>query len=317
MAALRTIIDCDLNYDDAINLWLAIASPGEIDIVGVTTVVGSSPLGISHLNARLVTAMARRSDIPVYAGCSRPLFVRAPVPSMGGIDGLDLFVPSGRLMSKHGVDFMIETLEASAPQSVTIVATGPLTNIAMALIRRPQIAGSIARVIMTAAAEDRRELNIRIDPHAAGVVFEAGVPIVALGLEATERLIVTSDWIGRCRAIGNDVSAATATMLACAQRLGIVERGKAGVVLHAACSMAFLLAPALFETTPCSIDVDTRPGNALGNTHIGFPSNGKIGANTLWVTGIDVQGVLDIVERRLRFFEPSPASGAELSCPPG
>ena len=112
MAALRTIIDCDLNYDDAINLWLAIASPDEIDILGVTTVVGSSPLGLSQLNARLVTAMAGRSDIPVYAGCPRPLFVRPPDPNMGGIDGLALFVPPGRLMSGHAVDFMIETLEA-------------------------------------------------------------------------------------------------------------------------------------------------------------------------------------------------------------
>lgn len=313
MAALRTIIDCDLNYDDAINLWLAIASPQEIDILGVTTVVGSSPLGLSQLNARLVTAIAGRSDVPVYAGCPRPLFVRPPDPSMVGIDGLALFVPPGRLMSSHAVDFMIETLEASAPHSVTIIATGPLTNIAMALIRRPQVAGAIARIVISGAAEHRRERNMRTDPHAAGVVFEAGVPIVAFGLEVTDRLMVMSDWIGRCRSIGNDVSAATATMLACAQRLEIAEHGKAGVALRAVCSMAFVLAPDLFEITPCTIDVDTRPGYALGNTQIAFHSSAKIAAPALWATGIDVQGVLDIVERRLGFFEPSSTSDAVQS----
>ena len=177
MAARPILIDCDPGQDDAVMLLLAFASPGELEILGVTTVAGNVPLALTERNARLMCELGGRADVKVFAGCSRPL-VRALVTAEDvhgrtGIDGFDIYDPAHPLQAQHAVDFIVETLMAAADDSITFVPTGPLTNIAAALVKEPRIAPKIQEIVLMGGAmreggnvTPSAEFNIYVDPHA-------------------------------------------------------------------------------------------------------------------------------------------------------
>ena len=195
------IIDCDPGQDDALAILLALGSPDELAVLAVTAVAGNVPLALTQENARKVVELAGRRDLAVHAGAERPL-VREPVTAefvhgATGLDGADLPAPTLPLSAVHAVDAIVDLLRAHEPGSVTLCALGPLTNVALALLKAPEIAGRIREIVLMGGAigegniTPSAEFNIYVDPHAAKVVFEAGVPIVMHGLDVTHQALVT------------------------------------------------------------------------------------------------------------------------------
>ena len=186
MAARPIIFDCDPGQDDAVGLFLAMSSPDELEILGITAVAGNVPLDLTQRNARMMCDIAGRRDIPVFAGCDRPL-VREPITAEyihgeTGIDGVDVFEPQTPLQDEHAVDFIIETLLKAGKESVTLVPTGPLTNIGTAIDREPAILEHIDEIVLMGGAmresgnrSPSAEFNIIVDPHAANLVFNCGL----------------------------------------------------------------------------------------------------------------------------------------------
>lgn len=189
------IIDCDPGHDDAIAILLALASP-EVAVLGVTTVGGNAQLEDTTRNALTVLEVAGRTDVPVAAGCGHPL-VRSletadHVHGRSGMDGPVLDPPSTEPVEAHAVDFLAETIEASAAP-VTLVPTGPLTNIAMLLRHHPSVVENVERVVLMGGAIElgnvtpAAEFNIWADPEAADVVFRYGLPLTMVGLDVTHQ----------------------------------------------------------------------------------------------------------------------------------
>ncbi|MEM9058796.1 MAG: nucleoside hydrolase, partial [Pseudomonadota bacterium] len=202
------IIDCDPGQDDAVNLLMALAAPGALDVLGITAVAGNVPLALTERNARLLCGLAGRDDVPVFAGCERPL-VRELVTAEhvhgdSGIDGVDLGAPAVPLQPAHATDFIVETLLSAPDASVTLVPTGPLTNIAHALIKAPAIAPKIREIVLMGGAmreggnlSPSAEFNILVDPHAARVVFDCGRPLTVFGLDVTHQVPTTPERLRR------------------------------------------------------------------------------------------------------------------------
>ena len=220
----KVIIDCDPGQDDAVALFLAMSSPDELDIVGITTVAGNVPLALTQRNARMICDIAERQDIPVFAGCERPM-LRDPITAEyihgpTGIDGIDVFEPETPLQDAHAVDFLIETLLAADKGSITLIPTGPMTNVATAIQREPRILAGIERIVSMGGTmreggnrSPSAEFNVLVDPHAADIVYNCGVPVTAMGLDVTHQVLSTRERVARIRDIGNDVAIATAGML--------------------------------------------------------------------------------------------------------
>jgi len=196
------IIDCDPGQDDAIGLLLAMSSPDELDIMGVTTVAGNVPLKLTERNARQVRDIAGRSDVPVYAGCSKPmvrkLVTAEHVHGKTGIDGIDIVEPRQSLEEKHAVEFIVDTLQAAAEESITLVPMGPLTNIGQAFTKDPSILEKIEEIVLMGGAmreggniSPSAEFNMLVDPHAANAVFRCGRPITVMGLDVTHQVLAT------------------------------------------------------------------------------------------------------------------------------
>lgn len=307
------LIDCDPGQDDAINLLLAMSSPDDLDIVGVTTVAGNVPLELTQRNACLVRDIARRSDVPVFAGCSRPLqrqlATAESVHGKTGLAGIDIVEPRRSVEHQHAVDFIVEALLARADESVTLVLTGPLTNIAMALSRDPAILGKVAEIVLMGGAmreagnyTPSAEYNVLVDPHAAEIVLQCGRPITVLGLDATHQVPATPERRERIRLIDNDAGRATASMLDFYRRHDTDRFGSSGAPLHDPCTVAWLLQRELFNTKRCNVAVETESELTMGHTAVDFWGVSGRAANVDWVYQVDANGFYDLLIERLSRF---------------
>lgn len=309
----KIIIDCDPGQDDAIALLLAMASPEELALLGITAVAGNVPLHHTERNARLMCDLGGRGDVPVFAGCSRPL-VRELVTAENvhgdtGIDGMEVTDPTQRLQQQHAVDFIIDTLKGAEEESITLVPTGPLTNIGMAMVKDPSILSRIKRIVLMGGAmreggnySPSAEFNILVDPHAAKVVFACGRPIIAMGLDVTHQVIATKDRVARIEALGNPAATATAGMLNFFNRHDSAKYGFDGAPLHDPCTVAWLLQPGLFEGKECNIEVETESPLTMGHTAIDFWGISGREVNATWIHTVDADGFYDLLTDRLARF---------------
>ncbi len=313
MAARPIIIDCDPGQDDAVALFLAMASPDELNLLGITAVAGNVPLALTELNSRIMCDVAGRRDIPVFAGCEKPLHREAItaeyVHGKTGIDGMDVFAPDTPLQEQHAVDFIVETLLNADKAPVTLVPTGPLTNIAAALQKCPQIVENIEEIVIMGGAmreggnrTPSAEFNIIADPHAADIVFNCGRPIAALGLDVTHKVLSTEDRVQRIADLGNSVAEATAGMLGFFHRFDTEKYDSQGTPLHDPCTIAYLLRPDLFKTKHCNIAIETESELTMGHTAIDFwyVSDRKKNAN--WAYDVDADGFYELLTERLARF---------------
>ncbi len=216
MPARKIIIDTDPGQDDAVAILLALASPEEIDVLGITAVAGNVPLSLTQKNARIVCELAGKPDTKVFAGCDTPiarkLVTAEHVHGKTGLDGPTLPDPEMELADGHAVDFIIDTLRAEPEGTVTLCPLGPLTNIATALTKAPDIASRIQEIVLMGGAyfevgniTPTAEFNIYVDPEAAKIVFACGAPITVMPLDVTHKALVTKPRNDAFRALGTSV----------------------------------------------------------------------------------------------------------------
>lgn len=307
------IIDCDPGLDDAIGLFLAMAARDQLDILGITTVAGNVPLEFTQRNARHVCDIARREDIPVFAGCTGPLqrelITAELIHGPTGFGEIDTITPRHPLESRHAVDFIIRTLRARPDNATTLVLTGPLTNAATALTRDREIRRKIAEIVVMGGAmreagnySPSAEFNFLLDPHAAEIVLECGRPITMLGLDATHQVLVSRAVRERIGRIDNEPARATRRMLDFYARTGSERFGDGAVPLHDPCTLAWLLRPELFAARDCFVAVETQSPLTMGHTAVDFWGVTPSMANAAWVYEVDAAGVFDLLIAHLERF---------------
>jgi len=278
--ATKIILDCDPGHDDAVAILLALAAPGEIELLGLTVVGGNVPLQLTVKNAQRALSLAGMSGVAVYAGCPRPL-VRAMVTAehVHGESGLDtasgelLSVPDTKVHDKHAVNYIIDTLRQSDAKSVTLVATGPLTNVAAAFAMAPDIIDRLQQLVIMGGAfhepgniTPAAEFNIYVDPHAACAVFDAGVAPVVFGLDVTHQMRITPSRLASIAEQGGRTGKVVADLLEFFNQYDMSKYGWDGAPLHDPCTIAYLIDSSLFEGREMAVTVDIVDGPNLGRT---------------------------------------------------
>ena len=308
----KIIIDCDPGQDDAVALLLAFASPDDVDLIGITTVGGNVPLALTHRNARMMCDIAGHQHVPVYAGHGEPL-TRSLVTAEAihgdtGIDGIDVFEPETPLQEQHAVDFIVNTL-LNTEEPITLVPTGPLTNIAAAIERSPDILPNIEQIVLMGGAmreggnrTPSAEFNILVDPDAADIVLRCGRPITQLGLDVTHQVLSTRPRVERIRALDNPVALATAGMLSFFDRYDTKKYKSKGAPLHDPCTVAWLIRPELFEGKLCNVAVETKSELTIGHTAVDFWHVTDRPKNVNWIFGVDADGFYNLLVERLANF---------------
>ena len=314
MSKQAIIIDCDPGQDDAINLLLAMSSPDEIDILGITAVAGNVPLARTARNARLMCDIAGRSDIPVYAGCARPmvrdLVTAEKVHGRTGIDGVEITEPVLPSQEQNAVDFIVDALRAADDDTITLVPTGPLTNIATAITKAPDILPKVKEIVLMGGAmresgnhSPSAEFNILVDPHAADIVFKCGRPITEMGLDVSHQVLSTRERIDRIKQIDNQAAQATVGMLDFFNRHDTKKYKYMGAPLHDPCTVAYLLRPDIFEGKLCNVSIETQSELTMGNTAVDFWHVTDRPRNTNWIHAVDADAFYELLTSRLARFD--------------
>ena len=305
----KIIIDTDPGQDDAVAILLALASP-EFEVMGITAVAGNVPLSLTELNARKIVELAGRTDVPVFAGCDAPLarkLVTAEhVHGKTGLDGVELPQPSVPLQPIHAVDFIIDTLREQPSGSVTLVPIGPLTNIATAFRRAPDIIGRVARIVLMGGAyfevgniTPAAEFNIYVDPEAAAEVFASGAPLVVLPLDATHEALTSRDWVQTMRALPGRCGPAIASWTDFFERFDKEKYGNQGAPLHDPCTIAWLLQPDLFEGRDINVEIETEGRFTTGMTVADWWRVSGRPANALFLRHVNRDALFDLLTTRL------------------
>jgi len=308
------IIDCDPGQDDAINLLLAMSSPDELDILGITAVAGNVPLALTERNARLMCDVARRSDIPVYAGCARPmvrdLITAEHVHGTTGIDGAEISEPVLPLQEQDAVDFIVDTLRAADDDTIILVPTGPLTNIATAITKAPEVLTKVKEIVLMGGAmresgnySPSAEFNILVDPQAADIVFKCGRPITQMGLDVSHQVLSTRERIDRIKKIDNQAAQATVGMLDFFNRHDTKKYKYMGAPLHDPCTVAYLLRPDIFEGKLCNVSIETQSELTMGNTAVDFWHVTDRPKNSNWIHAVDADAFYELLTSRLARFD--------------
>jgi purine nucleosidase len=316
MNAQPIIIDCDPGQDDAIALLMAFASHEELNILGVTTVHGNVELHWTQRNARLICDLAGADDIRVFAGCSRPMIVapRTGSDSHGntGLDGVDWPEVRHPLERDHAVDFMVDTLLAAEDNSVIVVALGPLTNVAMAIIKDPRILPKIKELNIMGAwrlgapkPTPAADFNTLIDPHAAHVVYSCGRPIVLVNMDATAQALTTQPRMAAIAGIGPRVGKRAHDLIAFydGRRANKYKEGAPGGALHDPCNIAYLLKPSLFRTRHVNVVVEIHSELTMGMTVVDFWHITGRSPNAHYIHAVDSDGFFDLLTERLARIE--------------
>ncbi|WP_170599589.1 nucleoside hydrolase [Ruegeria arenilitoris] len=310
MTARKIIIDTDPGQDDAVAILLALASPDEIEVLGITAVAGNVPLELTAKNARIVCELAGRTDIPVFAGCDRPLkrplITAEHVHGKTGLDGPILPDPQMPLAEGHGVDFIIDTLRAQDPGTVTLCPLGPLTNIATAFQKAPDIVERVQEIVLMGGAyfevgniTPAAEFNIHVDPEAADIVFKSGVPIVVMPLDVTHKALVTKPRNDAFRALGTKVGIAVAEMTDFFERFDKEKYGSEGAPLHDPCVTAYLIRPELFSGRHVNVEIETQSDLTLGMTVADWWGVTDRKPNALFIGDVDADGFFALLTERL------------------
>jgi inosine-uridine nucleoside N-ribohydrolase len=300
------ILDCDPGHDDAIALLLALGSP-EIELLGVTTVSGNQTLEKTTANAIRVLDHVGRPDVPVAAGADRPLVrrrhVAANVHGETGLDGPDLPPVARGVESAHAIDWIAGTLGAAA-EPVTLVATGPLTNVALFLARYPELEARLERLVLMGGAigegnvTPAAEFNIWVDPEAADRVFASPLDVTMVGLDVTHRALMTAEHAVRLAAAGR-AGRLVADLYDFYVRFHRSRYGWAGAPIHDAVALAHVIDDTLLETVHCGVIVDTGPELSRGRTHVDLRGNMGWTPNCHVAADIDPERFLELLISRV------------------
>lgn len=306
----KIIIDTDPGQDDAVAILLALASPEEIEVLGICAVAGNVPLPLTERNARIVCELAGKPETRVFAGCDAPLqrkLVTAEyVHGKTGLDGPQLADPTMPLQEQHGVDFIIETLRREPAHSVTLCPLGPLTNIATAMQRAPDIIGRIEQIVLMGGAyfevgnvTPAAEFNIYVDPHAADIVFRSGVPLVVMPLDVTHKVLTNRQRIEAFRALGTEPGRMVAEWTDFFERFDMQKYGSEGAPLHDPCVIAYLIRPELFAGRHINVEIETGSELTMGMTVADWWGVTDRPANALFIGSVDADGFFALLTDRI------------------
>ena len=305
----RIIIDTDPGQDDAVAILTALASP-EFDVLGITPVAGNVPLDKTVLNARKICEVAGRPDVTIAPGCPRPmvrdLVTAEYVHGKTGLDGYDLPDPTMPVSDRHAVDFIIEAALSSGHKGLTLCTLAPLTNIAMAMVKAPQIVPCIREIVMMGGGHfeggnvtGTAEFNIYVDPHAAHVVIGSGLPIVMAPLDVTHKATIKRGWLDRVGAVGTPACLATEGWLSFYERYDIERYGDTGGPLHDPCVIAYLLEPELFKAKRVHVAVEIASELTMGATAMDWWRRSGKAPNVSVLHDIDRDGFFDLLLERI------------------
>ena len=305
----KIIIDTDPGQDDAAAIMLALGSP-ELEILGITTVAGNVPLERTATNARIILEFCSRPEVRVFAGAdrpiARPLVTAEHVHGKTGLDGPELHEPQMPLQAQHAVDFIVETLKREPAGTVTLCTLGPLTNIALALEKAPEIAGRVRELVMMGGGffeggniTPAAEFNVYVDPEAAAAVFKAGIPIVMMPLDVTHKVLTLKSRVEKLRAIGSRPAKALVEMLDFFERFDVEKYGSDGGPLHDPTVIAYLLKPELFSGRNCNVEVETASPLTVGMTVVDWWQVTGRNHNALVMKDIDADGFFALLTERV------------------
>ena len=300
------ILDCDPGHDDAIALLLMLGSP-ELSLLGVTTVSGNQTLEKTTANAIRVLDHVGRADVPVATGAPRPLIrerhTAAEVHGESGLDGPRLPPPSRSPEPVHAIDWIASTVTAS-PDPVTLVATGPLTNVGLLLARYPELESRLERIVLMGGAigegnvTPAAEFNIWVDPEAADRVFQSDVDLTMVGLDVTHRALMTRAHTERLAASGS-AGTLVAELFDFYARFHRRRYGWDGAPVHDAVAVAHVIDGTLLATKHCGVVVDTGPEPSRGRTHVDLHGNMEWPANCHVAADIDAPRFLELLICRI------------------
>ena len=310
MAPRKIIIDTDPGQDDAVAILLALASPEDVTVLGITAVAGNVPLDLTQKNARIICELAQKTDVPVFAGAKRPLerpLVTAEhVHGKTGLDGPQLPDPTMTLQDQHAVDFIIQTLRAEPSGTITLCPLGPLTNIAAAFNQAPDIIERVQEVVLMGGAyfevgniTPTAEFNIYVDPEAAEIVLKSGADITMMPLDVTHKALVTKNRNDRFRALETPVGVAVAEMTDFFERFDREKYGSDGAPLHDPTVIAYLINPKLFTGRYVNVEVETKSELTLGMTVADWWGVSNREPNAMFIGDLDADGFFDLLTERL------------------
>ena len=309
----KIIIDTDPGQDDAVAILLALASPEDVEVLGITAVAGNVPLSLTEKNARIVCELAGRTDMPVYAGCARPMtrtMVTAEhVHGKTGLDGPALPEPTLPLQPGHAVDFLVDTLRAAPDASITLVPIGPLTNIAEACKRAPDVVAKVQEIVLMGGAyfevgniTPAAEFNIYVDPEAADIVLKSGAPITVFSLDVTHKALTSAAWVADIRALDTEVGRMVAAWTDFFERFDMEKYGSEGAPLHDPCTIAYLIDPTLFKGRKVNVEVETQSDLTRGMTVADWWGVTDRPANAMFIGDVDRDGFFALMSDRLARF---------------
>ncbi|GBQ59808.1 inosine-uridine preferring nucleoside hydrolase [Novacetimonas hansenii NRIC 0243] len=309
MTTHRIIIDTDPGVDDALAIMLALASE-KIEVQALVSVAGNVTVEQTAQNACRILELAGRTDIPVYAGCARPMGhtgVNARhIHGVTGMDGPDLPPPTMPVQTQHGVDYLIAAIRTAPPDSLSLVMLGPMTNLAVALLKAPDIAQRLHRVIAMGGAWSEggnitptAEFNFYADPEAADIVLRAGTALTLLPLDVTHQCLSTPERLARLHALPGRCAAAAVAMLDRAGQFDIAKYGWAGAPLHDPCTLACLIAPDLFAGRKVNVTIALHDALTRGMSVVDWWGTTKRPVNAMFMRQVDADGFYDLLARHL------------------
>lgn len=308
----KIILDCDPGHDDAIAMILAAGNPA-IDLLGITTVGGNQTLSKVTHNTLSVARVARMSDVPVHAGCARPLVreveVAEGIHGHSGLDGVELPEPISQIGSRHAVDYIIDTIMENEPGTVTLVPTGPLTNIALAVRKEPRIAERVQEVVLmgggyhTGNWSATAEFNIIVDPEAAHIVFNEKWPLTMVGLDLTHQALATPEVEEKIKAIGSECSEFVLGLFAFFRKAYKEAQGFEHPPVHDPCTVAYLIDPTIVTTQKVPLDVELHGELTLGMTVADFRAPAPEGCTTQVAVDLDHERFWNLVIQAIEAVE--------------
>ncbi len=305
----KIIIDTDPGQDDAVAILLALASE-ELEVMGITAVAGNVPLDLTVKNSRIIVELSGRTDVPVFSGCSKPLsrklVTAEEVHGKTGLDGMELFEPSIPLEDKHGVDFIVDMLKSNNPNTITLCPLGPLTNIAQAMIKAPEIIERIQEIVLMGGAyfevgnvTPAAEFNIYVDPEAAEKVFSSGAPITVLPLDVTHQVLTTEARMEVIRSIGNRTGREVANLTTFFERFDKAKYGMDGAPLHDPCVIAYLLEPEMFDGRYINVEIEIQSELTRGMTVADWWDVTDRDPNALFIGKVDSNRFFELLTEKL------------------
>jgi purine nucleosidase len=303
------IIDTDPGLDDVVAILFALAAVDELEVLGIVAVGGNLPLVETERNARRICALAGRPELPVYAGCMHPLL--RPLATADRIHNdprLEAVLPQPAmpLQAQHGVDFLIEVLRSAGAGTITLCALGPLTNIAVALAKAPEAVEKLREVVVMGGASfelgnvtPAAEFNIHVDPHAAAIVIDSGIPVTMMPLDVTHRLVTTEARLAALQALPNSCGKAVAELLTVFERNRRAKFGERARALHDPAVIGYLLRPDLYDGREVNVAIETESPLTIGMTVVDWWGVTDRNPNVRFMNTVDAGGFYDLMTENL------------------